>query len=105
VTGQDLPIWISDFVLPGYGTGAIMAVPAHDEREGHQFALRYGLSIKRLLRRCRMGFFQSSLFRAGWQDDRFGSDQWIDALGSHPASIDWLSSEGLGEALRFLSSS
>ena len=35
-TGQELPIWISDFVLPGYGTGAIMAVPAHDERDHHK---------------------------------------------------------------------
>src|SRR5512132_2237495 len=44
-TGQELPIWISDFVLPSYGTGAIMAVPAHDERD-HQFAIQYGLPIR-----------------------------------------------------------
>ena len=33
VNGQEIPIWISDYVLMGYGTGAIMAVPAHDERD------------------------------------------------------------------------
>ncbi len=44
VNGEEVPIWISDYVLMGYGTGAIMAVPAHDERD-FQFALRFGLPI------------------------------------------------------------
>jgi leucyl-tRNA synthetase len=44
VNGQPIPIWISDYVLMGYGTGAIMAVPAHDERD-FQFATKYGLPI------------------------------------------------------------
>jgi leucyl-tRNA synthetase len=43
-TGEKLPIWISDYVLIGYGTGAIMAVPAHDERD-HQFAKKFDLPI------------------------------------------------------------
>ena len=42
--GQKIPIWIADYVLPGYGTGAIMAVPAHDERD-KEFALQYHLPI------------------------------------------------------------
>jgi leucyl-tRNA synthetase len=44
VNGQAIPIWISDYVLLGYGTGAIMAVPAHDERD-FAFAKNHGLSI------------------------------------------------------------
>jgi leucyl-tRNA synthetase len=44
VNGQLVPIWISDYVLMGYGTGAIMAVPAHDERD-FQFATEFGLPI------------------------------------------------------------
>ncbi len=44
VNDQRLPIWIADYVLMGYGTGAIMAVPAHDERD-HEFALQYQLPI------------------------------------------------------------
>ncbi|HWA11083.1 MAG TPA: leucine--tRNA ligase [Opitutaceae bacterium] len=44
VNGQRVPIWIADYVLMGYGTGAIMAVPAHDERD-HEFAVRYSLPI------------------------------------------------------------
>jgi len=43
-TGKEIPIWISDFVLSSYGTGAIMAVPAHDERD-HAFAKKFGLPI------------------------------------------------------------
>ncbi len=44
VNGEQIPIWISDYVLMGYGTGAIMAVPAHDERD-FAFATRFGLPI------------------------------------------------------------
>ncbi|MGB4420630.1 MAG: leucine--tRNA ligase [Candidatus Saccharimonadales bacterium] len=43
-TGEDIPIWIADYVLYGYGTGAIMAVPAHDERD-NQFAKKFNLPI------------------------------------------------------------
>ena len=44
VNGQRVPIWIADYVLMGYGTGAIMAVPAHDERD-YEFATQYALPI------------------------------------------------------------
>lgn len=44
VTGTRIPIWIADYVLMGYGTGAIMAVPAHDERD-YDFAVQYSLPI------------------------------------------------------------
>ncbi len=45
LTGELLPIWIADYVLAGYGTGAVMAVPAHDERD-FEFARRFGLPIR-----------------------------------------------------------
>src|SRR5947209_19297088 len=44
LSGQPVPIYIADYVLMGYGTGAIMAVPAHDERD-FDFATRHGLPI------------------------------------------------------------
>ncbi len=44
VSGEKLPVWISDYVLTTYGTGAIMAVPAHDMRD-HDFAVKFGLPI------------------------------------------------------------
>ena len=43
-TGKEIPIWVSDYVLITYGTGAIMAVPAHDERD-YAFATKFGLDI------------------------------------------------------------
>lgn len=43
-TGKNIPVYISDYVLMGYGTGAVMAVPAHDERD-HRFAKKFGLEI------------------------------------------------------------
>ncbi len=43
--GKRVPIWVADYVLMSYGTGAIMAVPAHDERD-HEFAVKYGLEIR-----------------------------------------------------------
>jgi leucyl-tRNA synthetase len=45
MTNERIPIWIADYVLPGYGTGAIMAVPAHDERD-YEFAKKFDLPIR-----------------------------------------------------------
>ncbi len=45
VTNKEIPIWIADYVLMGYGTGAVMAVPAHDERD-FEFARRYSLPVE-----------------------------------------------------------
>ena len=47
-TGEDIPIWVSDYVLAGYGTGAIMAVPAHDSRD-YAFARHFSLPITPLI--------------------------------------------------------
>jgi leucyl-tRNA synthetase len=48
VNGEKLPIWIADYVLMGYGTGAIMAVPAHDERDW-EFARAFGLPLREVV--------------------------------------------------------
>src|SRR5229473_744052 len=48
-SGEKLPIWIGNFVLMGYGTGAIMAVPAHDERD-FEFCKQYGIEIRAVIR-------------------------------------------------------
>lgn len=50
-TGEDIPVWISDYVLAGYGTGAIMAVPAHDSRD-YAFARHFGLPVIPLVEGC-----------------------------------------------------
>jgi len=48
-TGEEIPIWLGNFVLPQYGTGALMAVPAHDERD-FEFAKQYGLPIRNVIK-------------------------------------------------------
>ena len=48
LTGEKLPIWVANFVLMHYGTGAVMAVPAHDQRD-YEFAQKYGLQLKQVI--------------------------------------------------------
>ena len=48
VTGESIPVWIANFVLMGYGTGAVMAVPAHDQRD-FEFAKKYDIAIKQVI--------------------------------------------------------
>ncbi len=51
INGARVPVWVADYVLTGYGTGAIMAVPAHDERD-FEFAERYGLPVTAVIERA-----------------------------------------------------
>jgi leucyl-tRNA synthetase len=71
VNGKRIPIWIADYVLMTYGTGAIMAVPAHDERD-FAFAIKYGLSIIPVIDRPdgkNKSFVFPGSLRAGFVDE------------------------------------
>lgn len=48
ITGDQVPVWIANFVLMGYGTGAVMSVPAHDQRD-FEFAAKYGITVKQVI--------------------------------------------------------
>lgn len=48
ITGEQVPVWIANFVLMSYGTGAVMSVPAHDQRD-FEFAKKYGIAIKQVI--------------------------------------------------------
>ena len=95
-TGQPIPIWIADYVLAGYGTGAIMAVPAHDERD-FAFARAFGLPIVRVVERA-----DGSEASLPFVEDGVacGSD-FLDGLPTAEAKrrvVSWLSEHGFGEA-------
>ncbi|MFO7881794.1 MAG: leucine--tRNA ligase [Kosmotogaceae bacterium] len=77
LTGKKLPIWIGDYVLAEYGTGAVMAVPAHDERD-YDFANKYGLEIKQVidcdeesLPYTEKGIMINSEEYSGWKSEDF----------------------------------
>ena len=48
MTNEEVPLWIADYVLINYGTGAIMAVPAHDQRD-YDFAKKYNIEIRQVI--------------------------------------------------------
>ena len=78
VSGEEIPVWISDYVLSGYGTGAIMAVPAHDERD-MEFAYKFGLPVRSVIE-PQGG--KTAIFVHGFEDDENGQyspwkDGWI----------------------------
>jgi leucyl-tRNA synthetase len=76
VNGERIPIWIADYVLMTYGTGAIMAVPAHDERD-FEFALKFGLPILPVI--DRPDGLTKSFVRFGAMDGEF--EERLQALG------------------------
>lgn len=88
-SGEKMPIWIADYVLVSYGTGAIMAVPAHDERD-FEFAEKFNLSILEVVE----GGDVSKVAYVG-EDPHIHSD-FLNDLHKEEA-IDWLEETGKGE--------
>ena len=96
VTGKEIPIFISDYVLTSYGTGAIMAVPAHDTRDW-EFAKKFGLPIVEVVKGgnveeaaytdCATGIMVNSGFEDGMTVDE-----------AKKAMIEYLEKEGIGRA-------
>jgi leucyl-tRNA synthetase len=95
VNNKDVPIWIADYVMMGYGTGAIMAVPAHDERD-YEFARAFHLPVREVVRPP-AGAPDEPCF-AG-QGTAIHSD-FLDGLPTAQAKakmIDWLEEKGVGK--------
>ena len=95
VNGKEIPIWISDYVLMTYGTGAIMAVPAHDERDW-EFAKKFGCEIIEVVAGG------ENVQEAAFTDTATGvmvNSDFLNGLEVQEAKkviIDWLSKEGIG---------
>ncbi|MFF2174874.1 leucine--tRNA ligase [Lysinibacillus sp. NPDC058147] len=93
INGKKMPIWIADYVLVSYGTGAIMAVPAHDERD-YEFATEFGLEIIPVLEG---GDISKEAFTG---DGKHINSDFLDGLNKEDGiakAIKWLEEKGVGE--------
>jgi leucyl-tRNA synthetase len=93
-SGERMPVWVSDYVLMGYGTGAIMAVPAHDERD-HAFAREHGLAVVGVIAP------PASVVRdAAWDGEgpmvNSGFMDGMDASTARRAAIEWMEDRKVG---------
>ena len=95
LTGEKVPVWISEYVLGGYGTGAIMAVPAHDSRD-YAFAKHFDLPIIPLIEGCDVSE-QSFDAKEGIMCNS-GFLNGMSVKEAIPAAIDYVESHGLGHA-------
>ncbi len=100
LTGEEIPVWVANFVLMSYGSGAVMAVPAHDQRDW-EFATRFGLPIRPVIAPSdgseadigKGAFTDKGVLVNSGEHSGLTSDQAFDAIA------DWLEGEGLGRRL------
>lgn len=98
-TGALVPIWVANFVLAGYGTGAVMAVPAHDQRD-FDFARKYGLPIRVVVRpegRDLLPDEMTEAYDGPGVMMNSGDYDGLDNESGKAAVADWLESKGLGK--------
>ena len=93
LTGEKVPVWISEYVLAGYGTGAIMAVPAHDSRD-YAFAKKFNLPIIPIIEGCDVSeesfdAKEGKMCNSGFLDG-------MDVKEAIPAAMDYVEAKGLG---------
>ena len=93
VTGEKVPVWISEYVLAGYGTGAIMAVPAHDSRD-YAFAKKFGLPIIPLIEGADVS--EQSLDAKEGIMCNSGFLNGLTVKEAIPAAIDYVEKNGIG---------
>ncbi len=111
VNNEKIPVWIADYVMMGYGTGAIMAVPAHDERDW-EFAKKYDIKIKKVVVETDDSKSQKSKFKSQNCNSKIKNDEafcgegsninssFLDGLKTNDAKekmIAWLEKKDLGK--------
>ena len=99
VNGKEIPIYISDYVLMGYGTGAIMAVPAHDQRD-FDFAKAFGLDIIPVVDPEDPSIDLYDLKEAFVAEGKMINSGQFDGMNNReaiPAMIEWLNEKGIGD--------
>jgi leucyl-tRNA synthetase len=100
VTGEQIPMFVADYVLMEYGTGAIMGVPAHDQRD-YDFAVAFGLEIRQVVEPVDGEVSEGEAFVSHTADERLvnsGEFSGMDAVAGQQAIIHWLDREGKGHA-------
>jgi len=90
VNGEQLPVYVADYVLMEYGTGAIMAVPAHDERD-YEFAIRFDLPIRRVVDCGELPCSEDGPLVNSGRFDGLNNREAFEAI------VDWLDSDGKGK--------
>jgi leucyl-tRNA synthetase len=99
VTGEEIPMFVSDYVLMEYGTGAIMAVPAHDQRD-YDFAIAFGLPIRQVVAPADGEAPEGQAFVAHSASERLvnsGQFSGLDAVAGQRAIVEWLDRDGIGQ--------
>jgi leucyl-tRNA synthetase len=103
LTGETIPIWTANFVLMSYGSGAVMSVPGHDERD-HAFASKYGLPIVQVIAKNDAGFEYDAGSWQDWYADKAdvitvnsGDFDGLDFQAAFDAIADHLEAQGKGE--------
>jgi leucyl-tRNA synthetase len=90
VNGEELPVFVADYVLMEYGTGAIMAVPAHDERD-HEFAVKFGLPVRRVVDCGELPCADDGPLVNSGRFDGMHNREAFESI------VDWLESDGKGK--------
>jgi len=99
-TGEKIPVWVGNFVLMGYGTGAIMSVPAHDERD-FEFARKYGLEVRPVIQPEGERLDGKTMTEAWVGEGRVVNSGEFDGLTSDEAierMAAWAEKKGIGKA-------
>jgi leucyl-tRNA synthetase len=94
VNGEAIPVWIADYVLMGYGTGAIMSVPAEDERD-FEFAKQFGLPIVRTVQ-TPAGWDEDAAYTGDGPKINSGFLDGLNMVAAKRTIIEWLEKEGHG---------
>ena len=98
ISGEEVPVWIANFVLMDYGSGAVMAVPAHDQRD-FEFAQKYGLPIKQVIEPAGDETIDlaNEAFTAKGKLVNSGEFDGLSSAEAFDAIAAWLKERGLGE--------
>ena len=94
-TGEKIPIWVSDYVLMGYGEGAIMAVPAHDERD-FAFAEKFDLPVKQVIEKPENSKDDDACYHGEGKLINSGHFNGVQTFDAREMVIAWLEEQGIG---------